>query len=77
MEVNRMIDGIRATNMELVDVLTAISQVSMRLAVKLEMLERAELKKKIKEGDRADEAVRSQPVYRRSYCDARTRPGNW
>ena len=49
MEVNRMIDGIRATNMELVDVLTAISQVSMRLAVKLEMLEKAELKKKIKE----------------------------
>ena len=44
-----MIDGIRATNMELVDVLTAISQVSMRLAVKREMIEKDELKKKIKE----------------------------
>jgi len=66
-----MCDARKAANRELIDVLTAISTVSMRLAVKLEMLERAEQKRRTREGVRTDEAVRSQSGNRRAYCEAR------
>ena len=52
---------------ELIDVLTAISKVSMRLAVKLELLKNKEIVK----GGCSREAVRSQSGNRAAYCKAR------
>ena len=55
---------------ELIEVLTAISKVSMKLAVKLEMLDRLS-SDKTRKGDCGNETLRSQSGNRVAYCKAR------